>query len=503
MEIDKKSHDEPANLTDPQKRNFWQRLKHSIIYGGEQTFFCLATDPLEPVVNSWYQNKHGDKQHSVSNWQTYSSEFIGDGAAFFAYVAIKTMLAAPVNWAIGGVRAIASPLLEWKAQKSVKRWATEHNVEENDPRYKERLEQYKTLGAEGVVDSSIIASSAAGLNLLAQRHLLKNEQSYGTMLKGKIAGVAMTFAAMALTGFLFPRAKRKVERAIENNVIDPVMNMLRSNVGDVEEVAATQMQESPATLTPEKRDGLLKLAADHLAKIDLNDPAQVNKVLCAQKEVYQALLTSFAAEGYLVSVMEREHYEVIEKNYKHGTDINRTADMEASRASVQKAASAKRADLKAFLALMDDPAFIAEAKQAAKSGNIPTIRNKTISSEEQDSLSNRLLQTARSAPDQTQAIFDKAEAQSLEHKALAHSVEPEGIVTRILAGEMKKQLPNHDPKDVENIAKEYMEYYNKEELGMAAQFKTDSKAVQHAVERSQSLRNKYAPSASSSAMLAS
>jgi hypothetical protein len=67
---------------------------------------------------------------------------------------------------------------------------------------------------------------------------------------------------------------------------------------------------------------------------------------------------------------------------------------------------------------------------------------------------------------------------------------------------MKKHLPDVDPKDIDGIAKDYMEYYQKETLNVAKEFKSDSAVVQNAVERATELHAKYHPDHGSSMALA-
>lgn len=493
----------PTELIEPEKRNFWQRLKHAIIYGGEQTFFCLATDPLEPYVNKLYQNKYGDHDKKVSSFQTYASEFAGDGAAFFAFVAIKTFLATPVNWAISGVRAAANPFLEWRANKSMKRWAAEHEVDEKDPRYTARLEQYKTLGAENLVDSGIIAGSAATLNLLAQRHLLKNDQSYLTMAKGKVAGTLMTFGAMWLTSTFFPRAKRKVEKTIESKMMDPVMNFMKHSLGMEEDVApvitkseAGQTPSAAISLSAEKREGLLALVAEHAMKIDFHDPKARAALLGKQKAVYQAFIKVLDAQGPLVPTFIEEHYETVEKAHDllpGGTSAEmRLHDREASRVSVLASLAHKRRDMQQFIELLDDATFLKEIEAVIASRTIPERHNSTITPEQRTYMSQSLLKHGAGA-DPKVSIMDTAENQALDYQALAHALKPDGPGARILAAELKKHLPDYDPHDIDGIAKDYMQYYQKEALIMAAEFESHSATVKQALTRAETLRHKYHP----------
>ena len=505
---------EPVKLlpVEPEKRTFWQRLNHSLLYGARQTFFCLATDPLEPFINKWFQNKVGDKEHEVTNKHTFVGEISGDVAAFGVYVGIKTFLSAPVNATISAVKSIGNPVLTKMGKKNIARWAEEHHVSEDDPRYKKRVDEYKTYQAENAVDSAIITVSSTGLNLLAQRHLLHNEQSYMTMFKGKLMGAGLTLIAMFSSSVLFPKQTRRIEDKIEEKLVNPGMKIFKGLIGvndDPEEVitktpAGQHPTDGSIPLSPEKREGLLAMVVEHALKIDFKDPAQRNALLAKQKSVYQAFLKVLDAEGPLVSLMAREHLEVVEKDPDHGPGADgetRMRDHEASHMAAQASAAHKRRDMQHFIALLDDPAFLKDVEAAVAAGKIPERRNSSITPEQRDYMSQSLLKRSPNS-DPSMAILDTADQQALDYRALAHSLEPEGIAGRTLARELKKHLPDYDPKDVDGIAKDYMQYYQKEALTMAAEFQPESETVKSAIKRAENLRAKYhtAPSETSYAM---
>lgn len=492
------NHTKPENDLlgdDPNTRTTSEAMNHALIYGTRQTVFCVGTDLAEPYINQWFQNKVGDKEHHVTSLQTYVGEFAGDGAALGAYVALKTFCAKPINMMIGGVKNIASPLLERMGRKSIDRWAGEHHVKEDDPRYQQRVENYKTYQAENIVDSAIIAGTATGFNLLTQRHLMGNKQTYWTMLQGKWGGTALTLGGMSLFNVLFPRATKKLENTIEKKFVDPVMQVFSKELSPEEMPIAAHPEaqaDIPYSLAPEKRDGLVYMTGHHFEKLDLDDAQAVAKSVAGQRKVYEALLASFEPEGYMLSVMGREYLETIEKqhpNCEHDAAARLTLH-EVSRARVQMDAAEKRKDLQAFIALLDDPAFIEEVKHKTKSGKLPAIENTKISEAEKNTLSGTLMQ-ASTAKDREAAIFDKAEAQQLQYEALAHAYKPDGPAARLMASRLKELVPNEDPADLEGIARDYMEYYQKEALNMAGSFRVDSEVVQQAVERAHQLQQKY------------
>ncbi len=495
---------EPVQLlaVEPEKRSFWQRLNHSLLYGARQTFFCFATDAVEPFINKWFQNKVGDKKHGVvTNTQTVVGEVAGDFAAFGVYVGLKTFFATPVNMVISSVKDIGSPILTKMGRNSVTQWAKEHDVSEDDPRYKKRVEDYKTFQAENAVDSAIIATSATALNLLAQRQLLKNEQSYMTMFKGKLMGAGLTLVAMFASSVFFPKQTRRVEDKIEETLVNPGMKIFKGLIGVKDEpesvITKTEAGKHPLDgsipLSPEKREGLLIMVADHAKKIDFSDASQRAALIAKQKSVYEAFIKAFDPEGPLVAAMIHEHYETLQKEHRllAGEPDQNARDHEASTMSIQASMAHKRRDMQHFIALLDDPAFLDDVKKVLASGTLPERKNSTITQAQRDYMSESLMKKKPAGSDPSVAILDVAESQELDYKALAHALEPGGRAAHTLASELKKHLPDYDPVDIDGIAKDYMGYYQKEALTMAAEFKPGSATVQQATERAASLRNKY------------
>lgn len=503
---------EEARRKDPNRR-----FGREIAYGIQQSIACWATDFIDPVISKWYQKNHGNQQHEVTDVHTWGGEIAGDSAALVAYLAAKRFFSKPIDMVIGGVKHFADSKLSKMGKKAISPWAEAHGIDENDSRYQRKLAIYKDYQAENVVDSAIIAASATGLNVLAQKHLFKNQQNYSTILNGKLLGAGLTFGLMAGLRIIFPNATKALDNELDDRYISPVIKAAKKTLGineenddkkaiDVRETPSVQSR--PYSLTAEKRDGLLAMVAEHAAKIDVNIPEQWNDAIAKQKAVYHAFIDVLAADGYLAQVMEREHFEVLEKNYKtcveHGDMVTRSEDRAMSHSNVQAAMARKRADMQAFLSLLDDPEFLAEAKQAALTGNIPERKNHELTDQDKDFLTSSLLQKTQGRRDPAQAIFDQAEEQVLEHQALAHTVQPDGIVTRIMAAELKKRLPDYDAKDVEGIAKDYMQYYHQEENIMISSFKADSDIVQQAIERANNLSEKYkAPAGEMSYTLAS
>ncbi len=496
------------------KRDSNQRFGRQIGFGIQQTLACWATDFIDPYVSKWFQNKYGKKEHHVTAAHTWGGEIVGDSAAFFAYILTKRLFSKPVDGVIAVVKRVADPLLSRFGKSAIKPWAEENSIQEGDERYQQKLDSYKAFQAENIVDSTIIATAATGLNVAAQRFMFGNKQGFGIILASKLIGAAATMTTMLGVRTALPTTTRHLDEELSDRYFSKVIQGTKKILGvhDTPELKPITLSTNPSEstlpdiLSPEKRQGLLAIVAEHATKIDMNDAEAFARLIKKQKTFYNALMLALDTDGYLLNVMSREHYEVVEKHYKgcfaYDDAAARTRDKEASAKSVSYATAEKRHELKLFLQLMDDPKFLDEVRATVASGKLPQIQNKQLSPADKEELATMLLAASKSAKDPVSAIFDHAEKQVIEYKALAHANEPEGIVTRILASAMKNLLPEASAQDVHNVAKDYMRHYNKDALIMADAFKADSEVVKQSVERAKHLRHKYPVGAATSRAIA-
>ena len=493
-------------LETPKKRTKEQRLAHEVSYGLKQTLTCWATDFLDPPISSWYMKHFGKKGQGGGIEQTAGGEVVGDTAAFFAYIGLKQMFRSPIDMAINAVKSMGDASLTRMGKKSIAGWARSHGISEDDPRFKQRVEDYKQFQAENIVDSSIISVSATGLNVLAQRHMFGNNQTYGTILKSKLLGAGLTLGVMGGMNIVFPAASKAFDNELEERYVSKIIHKTKKMLGlktdDVLPVITkTPEGQTPSdilTISPEKREGLVIMVAEHAQKLDFNNPEQRANLLGRQKSVYEAFIKALSSDSPVLKAMEQEHYEVVRKAHKkHAFDKEPDQyeqDRETSHAHVQLSAAHKRRDMQQFIALLDDPKFLDEVKAMVASGKLAERRNSSITAEQKTYMSESLL---KQSSDSGKSVFETAEAQALDYKALAHALEPTGKAAYALAAELKKHLPTYDPKDIDGIAKDYAGYYQQEARTMAQELSQQSPIVLQAAERSNALRSRFqAPEAS-------
>jgi hypothetical protein len=489
----------PLSLEEQRMNDKDRRFGRDIAYGIQQTIACWVTDFIDPPVSKFLQNTFGNKKHKVTDTHTFGGEFIGDSAALGIFLVAKRFFGGAIDGVISGVKSATNPWLTRMGKGAIKPWAEAHGVREGDDRYTKKLEEYKDFQAENIVDSAIISTAATGVNVVAQRQL-GNKQAYTTILGSKMVGATLTLGLMGGLRMIFPTSTKALDDEISDRYSSKLVKFTKKMLGVKEAAAdasnppttATHPTAMPATITPEKREGLMAILVEDAVKIDFRDPKAFQALVDQQTAFYQAFLATLDTDGYLIDVMAREHFEVIEKNYKgcfdHADLAARERDKEASRQSVIQATAQKREELKQFIAMLSDPAFQEEAKTLAAKGHQPAIRPHAVTKEETSALANTLLSESQGQKDPVSAIFDTAEKRALNYQALAHANEPEGIVTRIMASTMRKLLPDRDPQAVDKVSKDYMQYYNQEALAMAKALKPDAPAVQDAVTRAKALR---------------
>lgn len=480
-----------------------RRFGREIAYGIQQTIACWATDFIDPPVSAFLQNKFGNKKHTVTNVHTFGGEFIGDSAALGVYLFAKRMFRKPIDGVIAAVKNAGAPIFDRIGKGAINIWANAHDVHAGDARYEQKLDEYKNFQAENLVDSGIISVAATGINVMAQRQL-GNKQSYATILGSKMVGATLTLGLMGGLRLLLPTSTKALDDEITDRYTARVVRGAKKILGVKESpVVAPAPLETPADaslpseLAPEKRAGLLKIMLEKAEKTDVFDDALAAKMLGESKEVFTAMKAALEENGYLANVMAREHYDQIEHamryDYDHANPEHALLYKEASRASVEQSLAEKRRDLDLIMALLGDAKFLADIRHAVKHKTAFEIHPTEMSEAHKNQLSEFLLSNRSNAKDPAFAILDAAEKHEAHHQALAHTLDPDGIVGRIFESEMLKRLPAWEAKEVRGIAKDYMQYYHHEAQRMADHFKADSSVVKHAAQRARQLRSKFMP----------
>ena len=130
-----------------------------------------------------------------------------------------------------GGKNVTSPLLGMLGKRNLKDWATKEQVGEQDPRYQAKLEEYKNFQAHNLVDSALVAANATGLNVLAQRKLFGNKQSYKVILASKLIGAAATMSVMLGLRSSMPDATSKLDEELDHRYFSRITRFLKKQVG--------------------------------------------------------------------------------------------------------------------------------------------------------------------------------------------------------------------------------------------------------------------------------
>ncbi len=223
---------ESAHLPRDEERRFGR----NIAYGIQQTIACWATDFIDPFVSKWYQNRFGNKHHEVTNKHTFGGEVVGDTAAFGVYIAAKQVLGTPIDAVVDVVKNTSDGMLTKLGKKALKPWAQAAHISEDSPAYQKKLNAYKNQQAENMVDSAIIATSATGLNVGAQRYMFGNKQGLGVILASKIVGAFMTMGVMLGLRTGIPTTMDTLDNEIENRYVTPITKHAKRALGVRESV---------------------------------------------------------------------------------------------------------------------------------------------------------------------------------------------------------------------------------------------------------------------------
>ena len=211
-----------------------KRFGREISFGIQQTLACWATDFIDPYVGKWYQNRFGNKQHEVTNAHTWGGEVMGDSAAFFVYLGAKRMLSKPIDAMTQLAKKATDPLYDRMGRKSLKDWRKEHHISKDDPRYLQRLENYKEFQAENLVDSTIIASSSTVINVAAQR-ALGNKQGIGLILTSKLIGAVLTMGSMLGLRSALPESTKTLDDELSERYFSKVVRAVQRLMGAAED----------------------------------------------------------------------------------------------------------------------------------------------------------------------------------------------------------------------------------------------------------------------------
>lgn len=493
-------HQEPPKSETPSKelpRD--QRVGREISFGIQQTLACWATDFIDPVVGRWFQNRHGNKEHHVTHTHTWGAEAIGDTGAFFAYMAIKRLFTKPVDAITGGVKRALDPIYGKLGKKTLERWRVDNHLDQDSPRYQQRLDRYKNFQAEMLVDSAIIAASSTAINVLAQQKL-GNRQTKMVIFKGKIIGAVATMVAVLGARTAAPDSMRMLDHELSTRYFSKVSRGLRRIFGvagepveKVEEVKEPflpmiSLQHGPVVPSlpaGHKLQGWVEGLRRGFGNRDLKEfPFFVEQ----QKQIYKAFIAALDPSGELAHVLARRHYEALESIRTTGeTRMEKRLVEKSAVTAIQSILLNRRDDVAGYIAQLEDPAFLETLKARFAAPAKPKVRSWRLPEGKKEELIESLVQT-RAGGEPAVHIFANAKGQIIEHDALAYAFAADGDAAPTLAQDLQKHLPPMPPGEVQAIAEEYMaDRYHAAKVA-SHNLKLDGEVVNEAIRRSESLR---------------
>ncbi len=241
------------------QRDNTQRLGEQISRAIIQTGACWTTDVIDPPLSKFLQDRFGKGTDNKTVW---FAEILGDSVGGAIYVGIKqaanfmgklpllNKIGNPIDAVTVKVKNQFDESLTKSGQKALKHWSEENHIDQNDPRYQRKLENYKYHQAEAQVDSFIVAASAGITNVVAQKKLFGNQNQWKMIGISKLCGSVATLTLMAALNRLLPNSMHKLESEMSDKYFSPVANAVKGSIGlkddstAVEPVPVSESQKS-------------------------------------------------------------------------------------------------------------------------------------------------------------------------------------------------------------------------------------------------------------------
>ncbi len=479
-----------------------KRTGREIAFGIQQTLACWATDFIDPMVGKWFQNKHGNKDHHVSEKHTWGGEFAGDSAAFFIYMGIKRLLGKPVDMVTAGVKHAFNPLYDKLGRKSLEQWRKDQHLEYDDPAYQRRLDLYKEFQAENWVDSGIIATSSTAMNVAVQRKL-GNRQPVHIILGGKLIGTAATLVAMLGARTAAPDAMRKLDEELNERYFSKVARGVGAAFGVAPDavVAAEptrdthtySLKEAPLLnrqADERKRGQFLKFLHHAYEGRNPESTKDWQDFIAEQKAVCRAFIEVLNPAGTFSKTLSRAHHHALRDLQQHASsNIPLRLLKETAYTGMHSILLNRRDDMASYLLLLDDKDFLSDLGKQIKKPAGQKIRAASLPKDKQEELIEALVQTRGPIGREPAVhIYANAKGQIIEHEALAVAFEPDGAAGRVLTQELQKHLPGMDAKKIEAIAKDYLGDRKQAAVLVVDALALDGPLMNEAVHRSETLR---------------
>lgn len=220
-----------------------------ISFGLGQTFFCWATDFLDPFICKWFMDQHQDHHHHGTLAHAWGGEIIGDTAAFFAYLGVRRFLPQPVEWLKDAARTAGDGFFERTGRKSLKVWAEDHHVPVDSGAYQKKLEEWKEFQADNFAKSSVISVSSVVLNVATQK-AMGNTHKLSVITGGKLIGAAVTMAGMLGLRYVIPKTMEQVDEELSDRYFAPLIRKTQRLFGARENEASAAQKDEPVVPQP-------------------------------------------------------------------------------------------------------------------------------------------------------------------------------------------------------------------------------------------------------------
>ncbi|MGE0754031.1 MAG: hypothetical protein AB7L92_02600 [Alphaproteobacteria bacterium] len=484
-----------------------KRVGREVAFGIQQTFACWVTDFIDPPVSKWFQTKFGDKNHKVTHKHVWYGEFAGDTAAFAVYMFAKRVLTKPVDATIAAFKSSADPMLTRMGKKALKPWAERKHLTPDDPRYQQRLQEYKQFQAENVVDSAIVASSSTLLNVATQRHLLHNHQPIKVILASKLVGAASTVALMLGLRAAVPDSMSSLDDELSERYFSKMIRHTRRMFGLHYDppVAVPAPADAASLFDEDTRRKLWRMVAQHKNIAEPGNAPLSTGFIQQEKQLLLALADILGKDGDFSRQFAGMHHAMIKKLYQHISaqidDAGSLVDPVASQRSVESILHNRREDLKRLAGVLDEPAVQQEI-MAASQDMSALVYPRALTEKKREFLIASLLQPRQSIKGEPAVhIYANARGQMIEHDVLACCFDPEGPLTKALAEALHERLPDMGKDQLTAVAKNYMADRQHAALLATQACQLDGEIVTEAVARSQALQHKYYTSPQEAAAL--
>jgi hypothetical protein len=255
----------PADAKELARRQFGE----DIAFGLQQTVACWATDFIDPVVGEKIQHRMGDAA-KMPTGSTWIGEFVGDTAAFFAFLGVQKFAPGITRGLHKISRKLFDGFLEKSAKGHLKHWAEEHDVAIGSPEYKKKMEEWKEFQADNMAKSSIISAASTGLNIGTQR-AIGNKNKIWVIAVAKITGALITVAGMLGLRFALPQTTRSLDEELSQRYFSPIIRK-------TQELFGAEVSEIPQEHTQQhrERDAAHK-AGSYVERIDATNANRLTK----------------------------------------------------------------------------------------------------------------------------------------------------------------------------------------------------------------------------------